>query len=92
MLGAASFAGLFLLVFVLSGLIVSALGVDMITAYSGAAATLSNSGPGLGMVGPATNFAGLPESAKWVYSLTMLVGRLDVLALIVVLTPDFWRK
>lgn len=92
MLSAASFAGLYLLVFVLASIIVASMGVDMVTAYSGAAATLANVGPGLGDVGPATTFAGLPDAAKWVYIFTMLVGRLDVLAFLVVLTPGFWRK
>lgn len=92
MLGAASFAGLYLLVFVLVGLATAATGMDMITAYSGAAGMISNSGPGLGAVGPVSNYGGLPESAKWIYSFTMMFGRLDILAFLVVLTPDFWRK
>lgn len=92
MLSAASFAGLYLLGFVIISMVICALGVDMVTAYSGTAAMLANIGPGLGEVGPATTFGNLPEAAKWIYSFTMLVGRLDVLAFIVVLTPDFWRK
>lgn len=92
MLSAASFAGLYLVTFMAVSITVAALGVDMITAYSGAAAMLANIGPGLAEVGPATTFAQLPDSVKWVYTATMMIGRLDVLAFIVVLTPDFWRK
>jgi len=92
MLSAASFAGLYLMIFMIVSVLVAALGVDMVTAYSGTAAMLANVGPGLGEVGPATNFGGLSEPVKWIYSFTMIVGRLDVLAFIVMLTPDFWRK
>ncbi len=70
----------------------AATGVDMLTAISGAAAALANIGPGLGdEIGPAGTFAGLTDAAKWLLSAAMLVGRLEVLAVLALFTPAFWR-
>ena len=53
---------------------------------------ITNVGPGLGpIIGPAGNFATLPDAAKWLLTLAMLAGRLEVLALLVAFDPDFWR-
>ena len=69
-----------------------ATGVDMLTAVSGAAAALGNIGPGLGeRIGPTGSFAGLTDGAKWLLSAAMLVGRLEVLAVLALFTPAFWR-
>ncbi len=69
------------------------LGLAPITAISGAATALANVGPGLGAeIGPAGNFAGLPDSAKWVLTLAMLVGRLEIMSVFVILTAAFWRR
>ncbi|MGJ8547044.1 MAG: TrkH family potassium uptake protein [Sulfitobacter sp.] len=77
------------------GLIAVALGMtglDFTTAVSGAAAALANVGPGLGdRIGPSGNFATLNDTAKWILSLAMLIGRLELLAVLVILTPNFWR-
>ncbi len=68
------------------------LGVAPITAISGAAATLGNIGPGLGEeIGPAGNYAGLSDAAKWVLAIAMLVGRLEVMSVFVIFTVMFWR-
>jgi trk system potassium uptake protein TrkH len=68
------------------------IGLDPVTAISGAAATLSNVGPGLGpIIGPAGNFASLPDAAKWVLAFLMLAGRLELLTVYVVFTAAFWR-
>ncbi len=68
------------------------LGLSPITAISGAATALANIGPGLGPeIGPAGNFAGLPDAAKWVLTGAMLVGRLELLSVFVLFTPAFWR-
>ncbi len=70
----------------------AATGEDMLTAISGAAAALANIGPGLGEeIGPAGTFAGLTDAAKWLLSAAMLVGRLEVLAVLALFTPAFWR-
>ena len=67
-------------------------GLDMITSLSGAAAALANIGPGLGSeIGPAGNFAGLNDTAKWLLSAGMLIGRLELLAVYAILTVNFWR-
>ena len=81
----------YLVIFAVIGLTVAALGVDLVTAFSAAAAALNNTGPGLGAVGPAVNFEQLPYAAKWVLSLAMLLGRLELFTLLVLFTPAFWR-
>jgi trk system potassium uptake protein len=70
----------------------AACGLDPITSISGAATALGNVGPGLGdIIGPAGNFSALPESAKWILSFTMLLGRLELVTVLVLLTRSFWR-
>lgn len=67
-------------------------GLDALTAVSGAATALANVGPGLGpIIGPAGNFSTLPDSAKWILSLAMLVGRLELMVVLVLFTARFWR-
>lgn len=71
----------------------SALGLDLITALTGAATAVANVGPGLGdTIGPAGNFATLPDAAKWLLCLGMLMGRLEILTVVVLMTPMFWRR
>ncbi|MEX5726968.1 trk system potassium uptake protein TrkH [Rhodovulum iodosum] len=72
--------------------LLGATGLDATTALSGAAATLANIGPGLGdQIGPSGNFAGLNDTAKWIMSAAMLIGRLELMAVYVMLTLQFWR-
>ncbi len=86
------FIYLFFFSFAVSAALLSALGLDPVTAVSGAATTLANVGPGLGpVIGPAGTFQPLPDAAKWVMIATMLVGRLEIFTLLVVFTPRFWR-
>ena len=67
-------------------------GLDFVTSLSGAATAIDNIGPGLGdRIGPSGNFAGLNDTAKWLLSAAMLVGRLELLAVYTILTPQFWR-
>lgn len=83
----------FVAVFTVSAVLLAAIGLDTTTALSGAAATLGNVGPGLGdIIGPAGTFQSLPDAAKWVMSLNMLIGRLEVLTVLILLTPRFWRS
>ncbi len=73
-------------------IVLSLLGLDSITAISGAATALANVGPGLGPeIGPSGNFSGLSDAAKWVLSFTMLIGRLELLSVYVLFTIAFWR-
>ena len=68
-------------------------GLDFLTAISGAATAISNVGPGLGAtIGPAGTFLTLPDSAKWLLSFGMLVGRLELFTIFVLLAPSFWRE
>jgi trk system potassium uptake protein TrkH len=67
-------------------------GLDFTTAVSGASAALANIGPGLGdEIGPAGNFAGLNDTAKWLLSGAMLLGRLELLVVYALVTVNFWR-
>lgn len=67
--------------------------LDVVTAFSAAITAVTNVGPGLGtIIGPAGNFASLPDGAKWLLSLGMLLGRLEILTVVTVLTPAFWRQ
>ncbi|MEO3434777.1 TrkH family potassium uptake protein [Inquilinus sp. CAU 1745] len=77
----------------LFALILGMMGLDLVTATTGAATALANVGPGLGdIIGPAGNFSTLPNGAKWVLSLAMLLGRLEFFTVLVMLTPAFWRR
>ena len=67
-------------------------GLDFMTSLGAVVASINNAGPGLNKVGPATNYAVLTDFQTWVCSFTMLLGRLEVLSLAVVFTPQFWRK
>lgn len=67
-------------------------GLDLTSSLTAAVASLSNSGPGLGVVGPATNYGGLSDVQTWVCSLAMWLGRLEIFTVLVLLTPAFWRK
>jgi trk system potassium uptake protein TrkH len=62
------------------------------TAFSAVVASINNMGPGLNEVGPAGNFGGMNTYHKWVLILAMLLGRLEMLSFLVLLTPSFWRK
>lgn len=66
-------------------------GLDFMTAFTGVIACINNAGPGLNQVGPATNYAVLSDFQSWVLVFVMLLGRLEVLSLLVLFTPDFWR-
>jgi trk system potassium uptake protein TrkH len=67
-------------------------GLDIVTAFSAVVATVNNIGPGLGEVGPAGNFGGLHPFQIWVLSFAMLLGRLELLTVLVLFTGHFWRK
>ncbi len=88
-----AFLFMFALIFAVIALALSALGLDYLTAMSGALTALANVGPGLGpIIGPAGNFASLPDSAKWLLSAAMLLGRLEILTVLILFAPTFWRS
>ncbi len=87
-----SFFFLFALGFIAVALALAALGLDFMTSASGAATALANVGPGLGdVIGPKGTFAPLPDSAKWLLSAAMLLGRLEFFTVLVLFTARFWR-
>lgn len=83
---------LFIVLFVLSGLALTAMGVDVLTAFAAVVACIGNIGPGLGEVGPVDNYAAIPTLGKWVLSFCMLLGRLEIYTVLVLFVPEFWRK
>ena len=88
-----SFIFLFFVCFGLLSLALSLIGLDHLTAMSAAASAIANVGPGLGpIVGPAETYKVLPDTAKWVLSFGMLLGRLELLTVLVLFSPLFWRS
>ncbi|MDI4665355.1 TrkH family potassium uptake protein [Xanthobacter autotrophicus] len=88
-----SFVFLYLLAFFLIGVALNMMGLDLRTAFSASISCLANVGPGLGpIVGPASNFGGLPESALWLLTAAMLLGRLEILTVLVLFLPRFWVR
>lgn len=82
----------YILVFVLGSIIISLLGVDFVTAIGATATCVGNIGPGIGTVGPVSNFSHLPEIVKWILSLFMVVGRLELFTVLIIISPAFWKK
>jgi len=87
-----SFFFLYIALAMLATLALTLLGVDTVTAISGVAATIGNVGPGLGLVNASSTYFELPQAAKWILSLCMLLGRLEIYTVLVLLVPDFWKK
>ena len=83
---------IYLLTIFISTLILSFLGVDNLSAFSGSVATMGNVGPGLGTVGSMGNFAHIPGLGKWILTFTMLLGRLEIFAFMLLFTKAQWRK
>ena len=77
---------------ILATLLLTASGLDELTAFSAAVASINNTGPGLGKVGPMSTYAVLSDFQIWICSFLMLLGRLELMTLLVVMTPAFWRK
>jgi len=88
-----SFIYLYILIFFLITALLTISGLDFITSISGAATAISNVGPGLGTtIGPNGNFSMLSDFSKWILSLGMILGRLELFATLVLFLPSFWRK
>ena|SRR5664279_1258743 len=86
-----SFVVLYLFLFVMGTIIVVITGVDPITASSSVATCMAGIGPGLGTVGPLSNFSGIPDAAKVVLSLLMIIGRLEIITVFTIFTRVFWK-
>ena len=88
-----SFIFLYIVIFFILTAILSLTGLDFITSISGAATSISNVGPGLGeIIGPNGNFSSLSDPSKWALSMGMILGRLELFAILVLFIPSFWRK
>ncbi len=72
--------------------VLAAVKVDVLTSFAAVIACMSNIGPGLGLVGPTDNYAHIPKLGKWVLSFCMLLGRLEIYTVIILFTPEFWKK
>ena len=83
----------FLFIFFIIAMLLSISGLDFITSISGAASAISNVGPGLGdIIGPNGNYKNIPDISKWILSAGMLLGRLELFAILVLFFPSFWRN
>nr|WP_306603239.1 potassium transporter TrkG [Azonexus sp.] len=87
-----AFAFVYMVSIVTMTLLLAFTGLDIVTAFSAVVASVNNTGPGLGLVGPSTTFAVLEDFQTWICTFAMLLGRLEIFTLLVVLTPAFWRK
>ena len=88
-----SFIYLYIVIFFIIAALLSLSGLDFTTSISGAATSISNVGPGLGeLIGPNGNFSQLPDFSKWVLSFGMILGRLELFAILVLFLPSFWQK
>ena len=87
------FIFLFLFIFLIIAMLLSISGLDFVTSISGAASSISNVGPGLGeIIGPDGNYKSLPDLSKWILATGMLLGRLELFAVLVLFFPSFWRN
>ncbi|MGK9085909.1 TrkH family potassium uptake protein [Brucella intermedia] len=88
-----NFFFLYLMTLLVMSLLVSVTGLDYLSSISSVAQAMANAGPGLGpVVGPATNFASIPDLAKWLIAMSMIMGRLELVTFFIVLQPWFWQR
>ena len=88
-----SFIFMYLVIFFILTALLSLTGLDFVTSISGAATSISNVGPGLGsIIGPNGDFSTLPDISKWILALGMILGRLELFAILVLFLPSFWRN
>jgi trk system potassium uptake protein TrkH len=86
-----SFVVLYLFLFVIGTIIVVITGMDPLSASSSVATCMAGIGPGLGVIGPASNFSSIPEAAKVILSLLMIIGRLEIITVFTIFTRVFWK-
>ncbi|WP_440910041.1 TrkH family potassium uptake protein [Candidatus Pelagibacter sp.] len=88
-----SFIYFYIVIFFILTALLSLTGLDFITAISGAATSISNVGPGLGpIIGPNGDFSSLPDLSKWILTVGMILGRLELFAILVLFLPSFWKN
>lgn len=86
-----TYIGLYLLLFIFGSIVLMFLGIDGLTASSSVATCMAGIGPGMGSVGPANNFAHLPDAAKVILSFLMVAGRLEIYTIAILFTRNFWK-
>lgn len=82
---------IYFLIFAFGSLVMSMMGLDFQSAIGSVAATLGNIGPGIGIVGPVSNYAAIPDGGKWFLSFLMLLGRLELFTVLILFTRSFWK-
>ena len=82
----------YIMIFVFASALLSLLGLDFLTAIGASATCIGNVGPGIGTVGPLSNFAHLPDIAKWILSFLMLLGRLELFTILIIFSPVYWKS
>ncbi|MCB1193660.1 MAG: TrkH family potassium uptake protein [Leptospiraceae bacterium] len=87
-----AFIMIYIMIFAISSIIMAFIGVDFMTSIGAVATSLGNIGPGLGKVGPVNNFAEIPQIGKWLLSLLMLLGRLELFTVLILFSPYFWKR
>ena len=86
-----SFVILYLMIFLAGTVIVVLIGTDPLTAASAVATSLGNAGPGLGSIGPMSNYSHLPDLIKLILSFLMIIGRLEIYTIFIIFTRSFWK-
>ena len=86
------FIALYFIIICISAMVISSMGYDLITSFSTSAATLGNVGPSPGSLGPFETFAALPSGGKWFLAFLMLLGRLEILSVLVLFTRSFYKR
>jgi trk system potassium uptake protein TrkH len=86
------FVTLYFLIICLSAIVISLMGYDIISSFGTAAAMLGNIGPGLGDLGPFTTYAALPVAGKWFMCILMVLGRLEIMTVLILFSRSFYRK
>lgn len=87
-----AFVTLYLALVVVGWLVLVAMGIGYVEAFSAVSSAIGNAGPGLGQCGPAYSWSWLPDGAKWLLAFWMLIGRLEVFSVLLLFTPSFWKK
>ncbi len=86
-----SFIVLYLFIFLIGTIIIVIIGADPVTAASAVATSLGNTGPGLGSIGPMSNYSQMPDISKLIFSFLMIIGRLEIYTIFILFTKSFWR-
>jgi trk system potassium uptake protein TrkH len=86
-----SFTILYIFIFILGSVLLTFTGLDVISASSAAATCMAGIGPGHGIVGPMSNFAGIPDISKLILSILMIIGRLEIITVMIIFTRSFWK-